>query len=124
MARYIDADKLEYDLQQKHCGECNMYDGLKCKTCEIDDMFYYLTAAPTEDVVPKSDVDRLQSILDSYALQYGTVMDKHIIIERVRTEVARELFDEIEDVLNNIGYFDELDFEALKKKYTEEKKDE
>ncbi len=34
------------------------------------------------------------------------------------SEVAREIFEEIEDVLNNIGYFDEFDFETLKKKYT------
>ena len=34
-------------------------------------------------------------------------------------EVAKDIFAEIEDVINNIGYFDEIDFEALKKKYTE-----
>lgn len=34
-----------------------------------------------------------------------------------RTEVAREIFAEIEDVIREIGYFDELDFTALKKKY-------
>lgn len=39
-----------------------------------------------------------------------------------RAEVAREIFEEIEDVLNNIGYFDELDFEALKNKYAEVQK--
>ena len=73
----------------------------------------------TAEVMPKSEVDRLQHILDSYALQYGTVMDKHIVIEKAREEVAREIFEEIEDVINNIGYFDEIDFKALKKKYTE-----
>ena len=36
---------------------------------------------------------------------------------------ASEIFEEIEDVLNNIGYFDELDFKALKKKYSESEKD-
>ena len=39
---------------------------------------------------------------------------------RKASDVAREIFEEIEDVLNNIGYFDELDFEALKKKFTED----
>lgn len=39
--------------------------------------------------------------------------------EQGKADVAREIFEEIEDVINNIGYFDELDFEALKKKYTE-----
>ena len=40
-------------------------------------------------------------------------------VEQIRQEVAREIFEEIEDVLNNIGYFDEIDFKALKNKYTE-----
>jgi hypothetical protein len=35
-----------------------------------------------------------------------------------RAEVDK-IFAEIEDVLDNIGYFDELDFKSLKKKYTE-----
>jgi hypothetical protein len=34
-----------------------------------------------------------------------------------RAEVAREIFEEIEDVINGIGYFDELDLKALKNKY-------
>ena len=38
-----------------------------------------------------------------------------------RAEVEK-IFEEIEDVLNNIGYFDELDFEALKNKYAEGEK--
>lgn len=43
---------------------------------------------------------------------------------RKSTDLAEEIFAEIEDVLNNIGYFDELDFKALKKKYTESEKEE
>lgn len=42
--------------------------------------------------------------------------------EKGKADGAREIFEEIEDVLNNIGYFDEIDFKALKKKYTEEEK--
>ncbi len=33
-------------------------------------------------------------------------------------KAATEIFEEIEDILSNIGYFDELDFRSLKKKYT------
>ena len=33
------------------------------------------------------------------------------------SDVAREIFEDIEDFIYNIGYFDE--FESLKKKYTE-----
>lgn len=31
-----------------------------------------------------------------------------------------DIFEEIEDVINNIGYFDEIDFRSLKKKYESE----
>lgn len=40
------------------------------------------------------------------------------------SDVAAEIFAEIEEVLNNGGYFDELDFNALKKKYTESEGEE
>ena len=43
---------------------------------------------------------------------------------RKASDVAREIFEEIEDVLNNIGYFDEIDFKALKKKYESEGADD
>ena len=42
---------------------------------------------------------------------------------RKSEEVAREIFEEIEDIMNNIGHFDEIDFKALKNKYTESEKD-
>lgn len=38
---------------------------------------------------------------------------------RKSSDIAREIFKEIEDVLNNIGYFDAIDYNELKKKYTE-----
>jgi hypothetical protein len=41
---------------------------------------------------------------------------------RKASDVAEEIFAEIEDILNSIGYFDEIDFKSLKKKYTEEGK--
>lgn len=67
--------------------------------------------APTADVVPKSEVEaseneieRLKSILNNYALQYGTVTDKQKVIDEAKTEVAREIFAEIEQQLR--GLFD------------------
>ena len=72
----------------------------------------------------QSEVERLERILNSYALQYGTVMDKHIVIERARAEVAREIFEEIESILcisegkyTNMPLKDAI--AILKKKYTE-----
>ena len=85
MARYIDADALLEDLQQKHCNKCNMYDGLKCKTCELDDTIYYLENAPAADVAPKSEVDR-------WRLQLEAVLEE---IPETKREIAMETFDEI-----------------------------
>lgn len=36
---------------------------------------------------------------------------------RKASEVAREIFEEIEEVINHIGYLEELDFNSIKKKY-------
>lgn len=57
-----------------------------------------------------------------YNLSYwtGYIHALKLIVEdgyRKVTDVAREILVEIEDVLNSIGYIDELDIEALKKKY-------
>lgn len=119
---------------------------------------------PTADVVPKSDYDavvsavdnstkeflklhdtyqeqkaeieRLNQILDSYALQYGTVTVKQAVMDKAKAEVAREIFAEIEERLlpsntsgeyrgDSIEWFDYYDLHLaediaeLKKKYTE-----
>lgn len=50
----------------------------------------------------EEETARLRSILDDYALQYGTVKDQHEVIDRVKRETAMEIFADI------------------KKKYTEE----
>jgi hypothetical protein len=90
MARYIDADAL---LNK-------MPDDLPYKAS----VKRVLIQAPTADVAPKSEVERLQHILDSYALQYGTVKDQHEVIDKVKTEVAREIFEEIEKAISNLEY--------------------
>jgi hypothetical protein len=71
----------------------------------------------TADVVPKSEVEKWKQ----KAEELSEVLSDTIRIRysEAKVEVAREIFEEIEDVLNNIGYFDEIDFKALKNKYTE-----
>lgn len=94
-----------------------------------------LANTPTADVAPKSEVkeaeaeiERLKHILDCYALQYGTVMDKYIVIEGARAEVAREIFEEIEKLNRKplpeckpVYIIKASELAELKKKYTEEK---
>lgn len=55
----------------------------------------------------KAEIERLQHILDSYALQYGTVKDQHEVIDKAKTDVAREIFEEIFEALQ--GEIDEED---------------
>lgn len=62
----------------------------------------------TADVVSKSEVEelekeveRLTAILNSYALQYGTVVDKQKVIDKANAEVARGIFKEIDLIFRN-----------------------
>ncbi len=112
MARYIDA----YELLN------NLPNDLPYKAS----VKRVLMQAPVVEVVPKSEVERLEHILDSYALQYGTATDQQKVIDKAKAEVAREIFEEIEklsrEFMNNEHYiFGDMlwDIAELKKKYTE-----
>lgn len=70
-----------------------------------------------------AEIERLNQIINSYALQYGTVTVKHAVIDKAKDAVAREIFAEI---LSNFcgaytytGYTIERYIAKLKKKYTE-----
>jgi hypothetical protein len=102
MARYIDADALLNKIP----------DDLPYKAS----VKRVLIQAPTADVAPKSEVASMPHKCKDCA---GCTQWK-CDCANIELEVAREIFEEIEDVLNHIGYFDELDFNALKKKYTGE----
>ena len=58
--RYIDADALIEKIQETICTKCgDIYDGIKCKSCEIDDTLNFLQDAPTADVVPRDEVAKI-----------------------------------------------------------------
>ena len=130
--RPIDADKVMEEINR--IGGHNLCEwetlGVKALICRQD----------TIDVVSREEVDRLRHSLNSYALQYGTVKDQQAVIERIKAETAREIFEEIETVMrirvrrcvNEDGVITPLrdscwmieigDYAELKKKYTEEGK--
>ena len=148
MARYIDADaflkKIErYSLSNgttlgKHSGVA-------------DEIIDILMAEPTADVVPKSEVDRLQSEIkmlteNSISAKYpccvlvgnGVICTKSLedydkligdisSFEEHKKEVAREIFEEIEREMvilracEKRGIIYSVSLAELKKKYTEEK---
>lgn len=100
MPRYIDADALIEDIQETICAECcDISDGIKCKSCGIDDTLDFLENAPTADVAPKSEVAR---------------------------EIIEETFERIKANFVNTPIckvaLSDLEYE-LKKKYTEDKND-
>ena len=139
MARYIDADGLIEELQETICSKCNMYDGIKCKSCGIDDTLDFLENAQTADVVPKSEYDNLKMQFEALDRECDRLekaeSEKHDKFIEAKSEVAREIFEEIEPLLsaNMSGeYIDESnewfdyfdlhlaeDIAELKKKYTE-----
>ena len=83
---------------------------------------------PAADVVPKSEVEQ---ILNSYALQYGTVTDQQKVIDEAKQEAAREIFEEIERYVikgisvggEHLTLFNGKNYSELKKKYTESEKE-
>ncbi|MEE1046055.1 MAG: hypothetical protein U0M60_01385 [Clostridia bacterium] len=115
MPRYIDADALEEYIQETICAKCgDISDGIKCKSCGIDDTLDFLENAPTEDVVPRSEVEKLEEYIDDLndSKEHLCVM-----LEEARSDVAREIIDDLasEGLLN----VEPWGIANLKKKYTE-----
>lgn len=118
--RPIDAEALEKEVLKPSMFDINK-----------DDVIALIAEIPTLDVVHREEVDRLRHILNSYALQYGTVKDQQEVIDRIKQETAREIFEEIEPRFA-IGEFTGSDvfyairaedYNRCKKKYTEDSTD-
>ena len=132
MARYIDADKLIAHLQDEIRG-CEPPFGSRANGKSIaygtklglKSAISFVETLSTEDVAPKSELERLENVLNYYALQYGTVKDQQRVIDKAKSEVAREIFEEIENFIPRfkVGYFSYMSLTdgiaKLKKKYTE-----
>lgn len=88
-----------------------------------------LQMANTRVYEADAEVERLERICNSYALQYGTVTDQQKVIDKAKAEIAREIFEEMQSCLiqrhwNGLDIisfeFDAVKYAELKKKYTEE----
>ena len=121
MPRYIDAEQLIKSLLDK-----DFYPALVKRASEN---------APTEDVVPRSEVESLKAQvkrLKAYDEERDIQLHQRLVRE-AKQEVAREIFEEIEKLLDfysytqliqgevcPISYFDihlAVDITELKKKY-------
>ena len=121
MARYIDADKLAEYITTNYCKNCDIYDGEKCNACPMNDALNYIETFQTADVVPKSEVDKLNKELDNLAeelsdlivekdklfdevVRLRTVLDEYEEtsgLKQAKAEVAREIFEEIDKILKS-----------------------
>lgn len=103
MARYIDADALMKEV--KRIGGHNL---CGWETIGVKAL---IERQPTADVVPSAEVERLQHILDCYALQYGTVKDQQSVIVKVKSEMLSEFLQMVENVCK---YEERLSYEKIK----------
>lgn len=111
MARYIDIDQLIDKIEgtdwyhisklgELARGANSKYDIPLYKHSDIKEV---LNNAPTEDVVPRSEVDKWKAICE----QLHKEMSERIVEERkierklAKQEVAKQIFEEIERTLDN-----------------------
>ena len=104
MARYIDADLIPY---------------VESENGVLDDFAYRydINEIPTADVVPKSEVERLEREVE-------TLKDNNehlaVLLVEEKAEVAMGIFAEIERMcIDTFGNFNHRVFAELKKKYTD-----
>ena len=94
MPRYIDADKFRNNLE-KASEKMHLIGGVK--GVDIGAVIVALDRQPTADVVPKSEVDLYKKLNDELEDELASTYDK---LENAKTEVAREIFEEIENAID------------------------
>ena len=75
----------------------------------------------------EKEIGRLESILNDYALQYGTVKDKAEVLDKARIECAKQIFNEMFEFIDYMKFdsdYDIVQFEKhikeIEKRYTGE----
>ena len=104
MPEYIDKEKLIRDLIDNRC----FYPAIVKKAIEN---------APIEDVVPRSEYEKMKEKADRHLDNLKAVLDERA---ETKTEVAREILDEIEKSImspDQSQNYKEWYFAELKKKY-------
>lgn len=120
MAEYIEREALIAEIQKN----INTYwnEGSGGYYIAEDALNYSVKTAPTADVVPKSEVERLQEEIE-------TLKDNNehlaVLLTEAKQEVAKEIFEEIESIfIDGCDYYHTMeigDYAKLKKKYPGEK---
>ena len=121
MARYINEDEFIAWVKEHWCADCQNDNGLRCRACWIDDAIDIVEEAPEADVVPKSEVDLYKKLNDELEDELASTYDK---LENAKTEVVREIFEEIDKTIKEhkegfcCDWYMYEKYAELKKKYT------
>ena len=125
MARYNDTENTIKAIKKRF----NVYHEIPCSQDDrrvqeiIGIVIRTIETQSTADVVPKSEVDKT---IAEWAYLHADVLNK---LENAKAEVAMEIFEEIEELLKRTcerGYCGSINdlLAELKKKYTEENKND
>ena len=60
--RLIDVNARIEEIRKAHCTNCDNYDGVRCRSCWVDDGIGFLEDAPTVDAVEVPDKKLLRAI--------------------------------------------------------------
>ena len=119
MARYIDADNFRKTMTKRFgCIPClTDYSEASRNDIPIDDA---LNLVPTADVVPKSEVERLEKKIQRLTISMNAYGLGMVRLKEQNYELAREIFAEIDRMcIDTFGNFNHRVLAELKKKYTE-----
>lgn len=134
MAEYIDRELVKEIMQKYRCSDCTSEKSLDCPLCQLHKPFAEISKIPTADVVQKSEYDRLEKSFNELEQEAKGYLNR---IYGIRADVAREIFEYIEERLlpsntsgefrgDSIEWFDYYDLHLaediaeLKKKYIQE----
>jgi hypothetical protein len=103
MARYIDADELKQKLQERSTNHTTIFINTV--------LLGFIDKAPTANVAPMEEVERLQNILDSYIVQYGTVAHKEVLLKKERADTVKKMRERLYRELAFLGAKDKFNKE-------------
>lgn len=74
MKRFINVFQATEELRLRYCKDCNNFNGIRCRSCDIDDVLTAIEDFPTADAVEVvfcKDCKRAERIIDQYGnLEY------------------------------------------------------
>lgn len=121
MAEYIDREKVKSQLE-KTIGVLHEINGIKAVS--LGAMIDFIDSQPTEDVVPKSEVEHWKAEASKYQGWWCKTYNEFEIAELIneaKQEVAEQIFEEIERcrTIGNYGVIGYLidDIAELRKKH-------